>query len=106
MPEIINIFDMCAAPGGKTAYLMNALPKAFWHAGDRPARAHLVTKNVKFIREKLNVEFNLIAGDSCKTDFKDESLDAILLDAPCSATGSRPKTVFVKGYHFKNNKKI
>ena len=30
-------------------------------------------------------------GDSTKLDYPDEHFDLILLDAPCSATGSRPK---------------
>ena len=34
----------------------------------------------------------VINGDSTKLEFiEDESMDLILLDAPCSATGSRPK---------------
>ena len=84
-----KIFDMCAAPGGKTAYLLSKLPDWKWYAGDKPSRAHLIKKNIMKIHNYENV--NLIIGDSADTKLESSSFSAILLDAPCSATGSRPK---------------
>ena len=75
-----KFFDMCAAPGGKTAYLLAKL---------KPSRAPLIKKNISKISKSESVE--IITGDSAQTKFGDGFFDAILLDAPCSATGSRPK---------------
>ena len=90
--EDCKLFDMCAAPGGKTAYLINALPSCTWYAADKPSRVEMITNNTSKISKNLNI----VSGDSTATAFSDEFFDGILLDAPCSATGSRPKPVIGK----------
>lgn len=90
----LSIFDMCSAPGGKTAFLINALPNCKWYAGDKPSRINLVSSTVTPISESLDVSLQLVPGDSTATAFPDGFFNSILLDAPCSATGSRPKPVF------------
>jgi len=74
--------DMCAAPGGKTLQL--AAAGAQVTAIDRSApRLKRVTENLA--RTGLSAE--VVAADAANWTDK-RSFDAILLDAPCSATGT------------------
>lgn len=77
-----SVFDLCAAPGGKTLQLASAGAKVT--AVDKSgARLERVEENLN--RMKLAAE--LIAEDALR--FKPASqADAILLDAPCTATGT------------------
>jgi len=81
------VLDACAAPGGKTAHLLelaNCEMTALELDGERIGkisgnldRLHLHTDNVKIVR-----------GDASKQAWWDGVLfDKILLDAPCSASG-------------------
>jgi 16S rRNA (cytosine967-C5)-methyltransferase len=74
--------DMCAAPGGKTLQL--AAAGAEVTAIDRSApRLKRVSENLA--RTGLSAE--IVAADAANWTDK-RSFDAILLDAPCSATGT------------------
>lgn len=77
----LRVADLCAAPGGKTAQL--ALAGARVTAVDRSAdRLHRLAENLA----RLKLEAQIVQADA--TRFKAEPFDAILLDAPCSATGT------------------
>jgi len=77
-----SICDLCAAPGGKTAQL--AANGANVTAVDRSA-ARIARLRENFARLKLNVE--TVAADAL--DWKPETqFDGILLDAPCTSTGT------------------
>jgi 16S rRNA (cytosine967-C5)-methyltransferase len=78
----LRIADLCAAPGGKTAQLAHG--GAHVIALDRSAqRLERLRENMK--RLALNVD--VVAVDACDWQ-PDSPLDAVLLDAPCSATGT------------------
>jgi 16S rRNA (cytosine967-C5)-methyltransferase len=76
-----RIADLCAAPGGKTAQLASAGAQVV--AIDRSAkRLRRLQENMH--RLKLAVEVRAV--DALTLD--EEPFDAVLLDAPCSATGT------------------
>ena len=76
-----RVLDLCAAPGGKTAQLAQA--GANVTALDKSAeRLKLLSANLA----RLKLEANVAVGDAAA--YKAEPFDAILVDAPCSATGT------------------
>lgn len=77
--------DLCAAPGGKTAQLAQA--GATVTAVDRSAaRLKRLTENMT----RLGLAATTVAGDALDLDAAQigTDYDAVLLDAPCSATGT------------------
>jgi 16S rRNA (cytosine967-C5)-methyltransferase len=78
----LRVLDMCAAPGGKTAQL--AAAGAVVTAVDRSAkRLNRVRQNL----DRLGLGAELVASDAMLLQ-PSELYDAVLLDAPCSATGT------------------
>ncbi len=77
-----RVFDLCAAPGGKAMQL--AAMGARVTAVDRSA-SRLERLKENLARLKLDVE--IFCADALKWEPK-EKADFILLDAPCSATGT------------------
>ncbi len=76
-----RIADLCAAPGGKTAQL--AAAGAQVTAVDRaPARLRRLQENLT----RLSLQAELVCADVA--EWTAEPFDAVLLDAPCSATGT------------------
>jgi len=76
-----SVADLCAAPGGKSAQLANA--GAHVTAVDRSApRLKRLTENFA----RLGLKAETVTADA--TAWKDGPFDAILLDAPCTATGT------------------
>ncbi len=81
-----KVLDACAAPGGKTAHMLQTEPSIKVDAVDiSESRLERVEENL----QRLNVEANLITSDISQPDewWHGEQYDRILLDAPCSATG-------------------
>jgi 16S rRNA (cytosine967-C5)-methyltransferase len=80
--EAKEVLDLCAAPGGKTMQLAAA--------GHQVTAVDQAESRLKRLRENLartGLEARLIAADALKWK-ADRAFDAILLDAPCSATGT------------------
>lgn len=77
-----RVLDLCAAPGGKTAQL--AAAGAVVTAVDRSA-ARL--ERLKDNLQRLNLTAEIITSDALKFTTA-EKFPLILLDAPCSATGT------------------
>jgi 16S rRNA (cytosine967-C5)-methyltransferase len=88
-----RVADLCAAPGGKTAEL--ALAGASVVAVDSSkTRLGLLADNLK----RLGLQAETVKADAA-TWQPGESFDAVLLDAPCSSTGTirrHPDIPYVK----------
>jgi 16S rRNA (cytosine967-C5)-methyltransferase len=79
----LDVLDLCAAPGGKTAQLANAGARVV--ALDRSAaRLTRLTENLN----RLSLQAETIAADALEWRPEGRLFDAILLDAPCSSTGT------------------
>jgi 16S rRNA (cytosine967-C5)-methyltransferase len=76
-----RIADLCAAPGGKTAQLANAGAQVV--AVDKSAR-RLRRLADNMARLKLTVDIR----EADVLELEEQPFDAVLLDAPCSATGT------------------
>ncbi len=84
------ILDCCAAPGGKTRIMAERNPNATVVAMDlHPHRAALVRK----LGTEPNVQ--VVAADARQMPFAKE-FDRILVDAPCSGTGTLARNPEIK----------
>ena len=81
-----RVLDACAAPGGKAAHLAERDPSLRITALDVDPRRVRRMRDA-FVRLKLDIE--AAAADATRPDtwWDGVPFDAILLDAPCSATG-------------------
>ncbi|MDF0517249.1 transcription antitermination factor NusB [Bradyrhizobium yuanmingense] len=78
-----SIADLCAAPGGKTAQL--ALSGAQVTAIDRsPARVARLRENLA----RLSLQAETVVADAVEWAGPAEAFDGILIDAPCTSTGT------------------
>ncbi len=77
----LRVADLCAAPGGKAAQL--AAAGAHVTAVDRsPARLARLQENL----DRLSLKAELVCADVA--EWEAEPFDAVLVDAPCSSTGT------------------
>jgi len=77
-----HVIDLCAAPGGKTMQLIQG--------GARVNAVDRSNNRIKRLRENLSrvhMNADIVVADACQ--WRPETLaDMVLLDAPCSATGT------------------
>ncbi|MDQ2082421.1 RsmB/NOP family class I SAM-dependent RNA methyltransferase [Xanthobacteraceae bacterium Astr-EGSB] len=76
-----RVADLCAAPGGKTLQLAQA--GATVTAVDR---SEMRLGRLRDNLQRLHLEAKTIAADAA--EFEAEPFDAVLVDAPCSSTGT------------------
>ncbi|MBO4284702.1 MAG: RsmD family RNA methyltransferase [Alphaproteobacteria bacterium] len=92
-----KVLDLCAAPGGKTAQLLSK--GAFVTALDI-SESRLNTLKENMSRLKLSENLTTLCEDAlCFLTDRPEMFDLILLDAPCSATGTfrrHPEILHIK----------
>lgn len=80
------ILDACAAPGGKSAHILERQPSVNLVSIDADAtRLERVTENLS----RLQLNANVLCADARYPNkwWQGEKFDRILLDAPCSALG-------------------
>jgi 16S rRNA (cytosine967-C5)-methyltransferase len=92
-----RVLDMCAAPGGKTAQLC-AMGADVTAVERSPRRAEFLAGNLA----RLGMKAEIVVADANEwADPRGEpGFDAVLLDAPCSATGTirrNPDIPWLKG---------
>lgn len=93
----LKVLEMCAAPGGKTAQLLS-LGAHVTAVDISPERMARLEQNIK----RLNLHQNLRTEVSDGLDYldqTDEIFDLVVLDAPCSATGTfrrHPEVMHIK----------
>lgn len=84
-PAPRRILDACAAPGGKTAHLLEISDAQVVALDVDPARCERIHQTL----QRLGLSAEVLAADAAKPDlwWDGELFDAILLDAPCTASG-------------------
>lgn len=86
LPFHARVLDACAAPGGKAMHLIEKNPNIdLLMLEEEPERVKQIEENFK----RLSLKPNIVCVDASKIDlwWDKRNFDAILLDAPCSATG-------------------
>jgi 16S rRNA (cytosine967-C5)-methyltransferase len=80
-----RILDACAAPGGKTAHLLELSDAQVVALDVDPARCERIQGNLV----RLGLHARVSVGDAANPDawWDGQLFDAILLDAPCTASG-------------------
>lgn len=83
----LRVLDVCAAPGGKTAHILETEPQL-----KELVAVEIDARRLIMLREnlaRLGLNATLVSGDAGQTNswWDGQLFDRILLDAPCSATG-------------------
>ncbi len=84
----LRVLDACAAPGGKTAHLLEIADCDVTALDIDAVRCELIQQNL----DRIGLSAKIIVADASKPNtwfdaVKDALFDAILLDAPCTASG-------------------
>lgn len=81
----MRILDACAAPGGKTAHLLELASAAVTALDIDPVRCERIRHNL----QRQGLHATVLAADANQPEnwWDGQLFDAILLDAPCTASG-------------------
>ncbi len=81
----LHVLDACAAPGGKTAHLLEMADADVTALDIDARRCARITQNL----ERLGLQAQILVADAAQPDawWDGRAYDAILLDAPCTASG-------------------
>jgi 16S rRNA (cytosine967-C5)-methyltransferase len=81
----LRVLDACAAPGGKTAHLLEMSDADVLALDIDAARCQRIEENL----QRLHLKAQVRAADAAQpsTWWDGQAFDAILLDAPCTASG-------------------
>lgn len=81
----LNILDACAAPGGKTAHLLELADADVTALDIDGGRCERIKQNL----DRLGLDAQILVADAALPDswWNGRPYDAILLDAPCTASG-------------------
>lgn len=83
-----RVLDLCAAPGGKTTLMATrAGNSASIIAGDRSAKRLDIVKKLSALHNLSSIKPFLLDAAQ-QLPFADSTFDRVLLDAPCSGTGT------------------
>ncbi len=84
-PEGARVLDACAAPGGKTAHLLERAGLDLLALDVDPKRCERIHDNL----HRLGLKAEVQCADAARPDvwWDGRPFDAILLDAPCTASG-------------------
>ena len=87
-----TILDVCSAPGGKGLQLSQDYPDQFLLNDVSASRLKKVRQNMK----RLNLSRPMMQSDGSRLPLPSGSMDGILLDVPCSSTGTIRKSPDIK----------
>jgi 16S rRNA (cytosine967-C5)-methyltransferase len=81
----LRILDACAAPGGQTAHLLELASAEVTALDIAPARCERIEDTLR----RLGLQAPVLAADAARPEqwWDGKPFDAILLDAPCTASG-------------------
>ena len=81
----MRVLDACAAPGGKTAHMLELADVDLTALDTDPVRLARVNSNL----ERLGLSAHLACADAAATEawWDTRTFDRVLLDAPCTASG-------------------
>jgi len=85
LSQKIRVLDACAAPGGKTAHLLELADCDVTAMDIDAARCDRIHQNL----QRLGLSARVVVGDASQPQswWDGQLFDAILLDAPCTASG-------------------